>query len=122
MGDGHTLNRIQSYASADIGMGGHMIKNFETITCGWLFSAYNQEKPALGLKNMDNVVLYQNKAEFLKKYHTRSTSPELAKRIAAGQQHVEHNLGWNSIDKSIVGNLRRPEDYPLPLLLWRLFP
>jgi len=106
-------------------MGGHMIKNFETVACGCLFSAYNQEKPeksALGLKNMDNVVLYQNKAEFFKKYHTLSNPPELAKRIAADQQHVEHNLGWDSIDKSIVDNLRRAEDYPLPLLLWRLFP
>ena len=55
----NTLNRIQYFVSADVGMGEYMIKNFEAMACGCVLLAYDQgeaENRALGLQDMHNVV------------------------------------------------------------------
>jgi len=64
-----TLNRINFFISADVGLHEYMIKNFEALACGCILVAYRQgkEEEALGLVDMKNVVLYATPEEALQK-------------------------------------------------------
>jgi len=86
------LNRIKVFISADIGLGEYMIKNFEAMACGCLLVAYRQgiEEEALGLKDMKNVVLYEDPKELLGKLDMLKSKPERGLEISkAGQLLAE---------------------------------
>lgn len=64
------LNRIKYFISADIGIGEYMQKNFEAMAAGCVVFAYDQgeaENKAFGLVDMNNIILYKDKKELLKK-------------------------------------------------------
>ena len=90
------LNRIKFFISADIGLKENMVKNFEAMACGCLLFIYNQgekENKALGFKDMENVVLYSNKKELLRKVAQLKEDIELSQSIVkAGQKLVEESL------------------------------
>jgi hypothetical protein len=78
------LNRIRIFISADVGLGEYMAKNFEAMAAGCLLVAYEQghgEEQALGLVDMENVVLYRNKEELLQKLTYLQTNSALVENI-----------------------------------------
>lgn len=79
------LNRIKFFISADIGLGEYMIKNFEAMAAGCVLCCYRQgngEEEALGLVDMENVVLYQDIEELTEKLDSLSGRPDEVKRVA----------------------------------------
>lgn len=121
----NTLNRIRFFVSADIGMGEYMIKNFEAMACGCVLLAYNhgpEENQALGLLDMQNVVLYQNLAELQQKLQLLRMDTALADRIAmAGQQLAEQQFSFANIGQKIVQALQAPlRSQPAPSMWDRL--
>lgn len=108
----NTLNRIRFFVSADIGMGEYMIKNFEAMACGCVLLAYDhgtEESQALGLLDMQNVVLYRNLEELQQKLQLLRTNTVLADQIAAaGQQLAEEQFSFSNIGKRIVKALELP--------------
>lgn len=115
------LNSIRFFASADIGMGEYMIKNFEAMAAGCVLLAWRQgngEEEALGLHDMHNIVLYSSLAECRAKLAQLRADPALAVRIAtAGQALVEQQYSFAMLGRKIVEALqpalRQPADYPL---------
>ena len=97
----NTLNRIKFFISADIEFGEHMIKNFEAMACGCVLFAYRQgeDDGELGLQDMVNVVLYDDKKELLEKLEKLRNDPDLVEQIAqrgqilAAQNHDHWVLG-----------------------------
>lgn len=80
-----TLNRIGVFVSADIGLGEYMAKNFEAMACGCALLAYRQgdgEEEALGLRDMENVVLYRSVEEASDKLSLLLSDEALRTRIA----------------------------------------
>lgn len=122
------LNSIRFFASADIGMGEYMIKNFEAMAAGCVLLAWQQgngEEEALGLRDMENIVLYTSLEECCQKIAQLRANPALAQRIAdAGQKLVERQYSFEALGQKIVWAmaepLRQPQDYPRTLLQ-RLF-
>jgi glycosyltransferase involved in cell wall biosynthesis len=92
------LNSIRFFASADIGMGEYMIKNFEAMAAGCVLLAWRQgngEEEALGLRDMENIVLYSSMDECRAKIAQLRNNPALADNIAhAGQQWVEQQYSF----------------------------
>jgi len=98
------LNRINIFISADIGLGEYMVKNFEAMACGCLVVAYRQgdEEDAMGLKDMENIVLYRDKRELIEKLEALQQNPSVAKEIAKkGQALAEANHGFNVLAKRL---------------------
>ncbi len=90
-----TLNRINFFISADVGMHEYMIKNFEALSCGCILVAYRQgrEEEALGFKDMDNVVLYSTPEEALQKItYLQQNTTEAEKLRRRGMDHVNANF------------------------------
>lgn len=121
----NTLNRIRFFVSADIGMGEYMIKNFEAMACGCVLLAYDhgtEESQALGLLDMQNVVLYRNLEELQQKLQLLRTNTVLADQIAAaGQQLAEQQFSFANIGKKIVQALQPPlRPQPAPSMWSRL--
>lgn len=121
----NTLNRIRFFVSADIGMGEYMIKNFEAMACGCVLLAYDhgtEESQALGLLDMQNVVLYRNLEELQQKLQLLRTNTVLADQIAAaGQQLAEQQFSFDNIGKKIVQALQPPlRPQPAPSMWSRL--
>ena len=118
----NTLNRIRFFASADVGMGEYMIKNFEAMACGCVLLAYRQgdgEEEALGFIDMENIVLYGNIAELREKLALLRADSERAEQIArAGQQLVTTRYSFAAIGKTIVEEASRPMAPHQPLS-WR---
>ena len=107
-----TLNRIRYFISADVGMGEYMIKNFEAMACGCVVLAWNQgaaENAGLGLRDMENIVLYKSLDELLSKLEQLRASPQLADSIAAaGQALVEQHYSWEKLGARVVEALQPP--------------
>ncbi len=90
-----TLNRINFFISADVGMHEYMIKNFEALSCGCILVAYRQgrEEEALGFTDMDNVVLYSTPEEALQKItYLQQNTTEAEKLRRRGMDHVNANF------------------------------
>lgn len=96
-----TLNRIGIFVSADIGLGEYMAKNFEAMACGCALLAWEQgngEEDALGLKDMENVVLYRTPAEARDKLRLLRDNPELRETIARkGQSLVRKRYTFSKL-------------------------
>ncbi len=107
-----TLNRIRFFISADVGLGEYMIKNFEAMACGCIVVAWDQgevENQALGLVDMENIVLYQGIDELLGKLEQLRASPGLADDIAtAGQRLAEQNYSWEKLGADVARALQTP--------------
>lgn len=101
-----TLNRIRFFVSADVGMGEYMIKNFEAMACGCVLLAYDQgaaENQALGLRDMENVVLYSNIPQLQEKLAILRLDPDLAARIAvSGRNLALSQFSFAAIGRQIV--------------------
>ncbi|WP_426143086.1 glycosyltransferase family protein [Pseudomonas sp. DWP3-1-2] len=114
-----TLNRIKFFVSADVGMGEYMIKNFEAMACGCVLLAYDQgegENAALGLRDMDTVVLYSNIPQLQAKLAVLRGDPQLAARIAAnGRNLAMSQFSFATIGQRIVKELEPALRAPAPL-------
>lgn len=100
------LNRIRFFASADVGMGEYMIKNFEAMACGCVLLAFDQgeaENQALGLRDMHNVVFYSSIPQLQAKLAVLRADPELAARIAVnGRDLAVSNFSFSAIGQRVV--------------------
>ncbi|MCW1243740.1 glycosyltransferase [Pseudomonas sp. SAICEU22] len=107
-----TLNRIRFFVSADVGMGEYMIKNFEAMACGCVLLAFDQgpeEAQALGLQDMQNVVLYRDIPQLQEKLSRLREDPELAHSIARnGQKLALEQFSFARIGQKIVEALEPP--------------
>jgi glycosyltransferase involved in cell wall biosynthesis len=113
------LNRIRFFVSADVGMGEYMIKNFEAMACGCVLLTYDQgefENRALGLADMENLVLYRDVRELREKLALLRREPERAEAIASrGQALVEERYSFAALGRQIVAALEpalRPAEPP----------
>ncbi|WP_435606452.1 glycosyltransferase family protein [Pseudomonas knackmussii] len=108
----NTLNRIRFFVSADVGMGEYMIKNFEAMACGCVLFAFDQgeaENRALGLVDMQTVVLYRDIPELRRKLQVLRDDPALASRIAEqGRALAQGGFGFGQIGARIVETMRPP--------------
>ncbi len=106
------LNRIRIFVSADVGMGEYMIKNFEAMACGCTLLAWFQggeEEAALGLQDMQNVVLYRSAEEAIAKIDWLLANPEQARQIAdQGKAFVERNYGFARVGRDIAQAVLQP--------------
>lgn len=106
------LNSIRFFISADIGMGEYMIKNFEAMAAGCVLFAWRQghgEEEALGLADMENIVLYSSQQELLNKLQTLRANPALAEQIAAnGQALVEQQYSFFALGKKVAETIQPP--------------
>jgi glycosyltransferase involved in cell wall biosynthesis len=118
-----TLNRIRFFASADVGMGEYMIKNFEAMACGCVLLAYDQgeaENRALGLQDMHNVVFYTRIDQLQEKLAVLRADPALAERIARnGRDLAVARFSFAAIGQQIVEEMRAPLRERAPLNLWQ---
>jgi len=107
-----TLNRIRYFVSADVGMGEYMIKNFEAMACGCVLFAYDQgpeENRALGLVDMENIVLYRDVDELTRKLAILRADSDHCDRIAAsGQLLAERYFSFAQVGARIVEALEPP--------------
>lgn len=118
------LNDVRFFVSADIGMGEYMIKNFEAMACGCVLLAWDQgaeENAALGLLDMENVVLYRDQDSLRHKLALLRADTLRAEMIAAaGQQLVERQLSWEKIGRLVVDALEPPlREHVAPRSWWR---
>jgi glycosyltransferase involved in cell wall biosynthesis len=101
-----TLNRIRFFASADVGMGEYMIKNFEAMACGCVLLAFDQgeaENKALGLQDMHNVVFYSSIPQLQAKLAVLRADPELVARIAVnGRDLAVSHFSFSAIGQRVV--------------------
>lgn len=76
------LNRIRFFISADVGMNEYMAKNFEAMGCGCLLVSYRQgEEQYLGLRDMENVLLYSSIDEAIEKIRATEAEQERFENI-----------------------------------------
>lgn len=105
------LNRIKIFVSADIGYGEYMIKNYEAMGCGCMLLALRQgngEEEALGLKDMENVVLYSDIDEARSKIRLLLENPCLVQQIAnKGYLHAVDSFGIRGKADRLLSMLRR---------------
>lgn len=116
-----TLNRIRFFASADVGMGEFMIKNFEAMACGCVLLAYDQgeaESQALGLRDMHNIVFYQSIPHLQEKLAMLRADPEMEARIARnGRDLAISRFSFAQIGRQIVEALEPALRVRAPLSL-----
>jgi hypothetical protein len=114
------MNQIRFFISADVNFGEYMIKNFEAMAAGCVLCAFDQgeaENTAIGLRNMENVVLYKSLDDLRGKLALLRADAALADRIAAtgtafAQQHCTFEAwGRNVVDK-LAAPLRSRADHP----------
>ena len=107
-----TLNRINLFLSADVGLGEYMAKNFEAMACGCTVIACYQggaEEEKLGLRDMENIVLYTSPEEAIAKIHTLQAEPALARQIAAaGQALAEAKFSHTAIADQLIQIAKSP--------------
>jgi glycosyltransferase involved in cell wall biosynthesis len=100
-----SLNRINTFFSADIGIGEYMAKNFEAMAAGCLLVAYRQgdgEEDALGFEDGKNILLYSDRQQALEKIKWAGDNPEQAKAIArAGTEHVNVHFSFDVLSKKM---------------------
>jgi hypothetical protein len=106
------MNEIRFFISADVNFGEYMIKNFEAMAAGCVLCAFDQgeaENAAIGLKSMENVVLYTSLDDLRGKLAQLRADPALADRIAAaGQAFAQQHCTFEAWGKSVVGMLSAP--------------
>jgi len=106
-----TLNRIKIFISADIGLGEYMVKNFEAMACGCLLMAYKQgkEEESMGLVDMVNIILYENKDELRYKIELLRQKPQLVDKIARnGQELAESFHSFDRLAEAITNLIKAP--------------
>jgi glycosyltransferase involved in cell wall biosynthesis len=106
------LNNIKFFVSADLGFSEYMLKNFEAMACGCVVFAYNhgaEESAALGLLDMENIVLYNDLEEFSKKLRLLRETPALVQTIAEnGKKLVEAHNAFSKLGPKIVAVMKPP--------------
>lgn len=107
-----TLNRIKFFISADIGLGEYMIKNFEAMAAGCLLCCYRQgngEEAALGLIDMENVVLYQGIEDLKEKLNFLQARPDEVGRVAGnGRSLAEREFTLTRLAEKTALALQEP--------------
>lgn len=103
------LNRIEYFVSADKGLGEYMIKNFEAMAAGCILCAWRQgfgEEEALGLKDLENCILYSDSNELTKKINLVSNNINLKKYILKNSQdHATKNFSYATQERQISATL-----------------
>jgi glycosyltransferase involved in cell wall biosynthesis len=116
------LNRVKFFVSADIDFSEYMIKNFEAMACGCLLFTWDNgevENKAMGLIDMENVVLYKTVDELQEKLHFLRENEALATKIAKnGQRLVEQNHTWEHAASRLVTHLQPPLRQPRVEKTW----
>lgn len=103
-----TLNRIQFFLSADIGLDEYMAKNFEAMACGCILVAYEQgrgEEEMLGLKDMENCILYKNLDQAGQKIEKLMSTPSLLAALQSRSLTLSKSFSHYSIGKKIAALL-----------------
>jgi hypothetical protein len=116
------MNETLFFISADINFDEYMIKNFEAMAAGCVLYAYDQgeaENHAIGLRDMENIVLYRSLDDLRDKLKILRSNSTLALRIAnQGQAFAETHCTFEIWGKRIVDALQPPlrnrEAYALP--------
>jgi glycosyltransferase involved in cell wall biosynthesis len=113
------LNKIKIFVSADIGLQEYMAKNFEAMACGCLLVAYRQgeeeEEEAMGLVDMENIVLYKDEQTLREKICLLREQPELLTTIARnGQALAMKNHGFDRLAEKFI-QLIKPETLKPPI-------
>jgi glycosyltransferase involved in cell wall biosynthesis len=123
-----TLNRIRTFVSADIGLGEYMAKNFEAMACGCLLLAHRQgagEEEALGLRDGENILLYDDYEELLEKAAWIERNTQAAEEIALrGMACVNEHFDYGILSDRLFAAIRPdmpavPSRSPLKRLLSR---
>jgi glycosyltransferase involved in cell wall biosynthesis len=100
-----TLNSITAFFSADINIGEYMAKNFEAMAAGCLLIAYRQgngEEEALGFKDGENILLYNDRQQASEKINWARDNQEQAKIIAhAGTLYVNTHFSFDVLSKKM---------------------
>jgi hypothetical protein len=103
------LSKIKFFISADIGLGEYMIKNFEAMGAGCILCAYlqgNGEEEALGLIDMENVILYTSVNQLLEKLKMVGSDNTLANKIAEnGRKLANQSYTYKSLAHKLVKGL-----------------
>lgn len=109
----NTLNRIKIFVSADIGYNEYMAKNFEAMACGCMLICKKQghgEEEALGLIDMENVVLYSDIEQAKERIDFLLQNEDLVNAIAKkGQELAENRLTFEQKGEEIFHVLK--EEY-----------
>lgn len=113
------LHSIQMLVCPDIGAGEYLHKTFEAMACGVMVMAFDQgetENAAIGLSDLDNIVLFRDYTEFQQKLELLSNHKEFIHKIAQnGQQLVQTKYPYITVGESIAtlvaAEMRRPEDF-----------
>jgi len=107
-----TLNNMEIFVSADIGFDEYMAKNFEAMACGCMLFAKrygNGEEDALGLKDMENVVLYNNIEDAKRRFANLLQNPQLVKEIAKnGEKLAKKRFSLEEKGAELYAALRPP--------------
>ena len=105
------LNRIKFFITCDAGMREYMIKNFEAMAAGCILVTFDHgpvENAAVGLRDMENAVLYTTVDEAIAKMKQLEANPEAcAKMIAAAKESVQA-LDYMKLGVDIVKCLEAP--------------
>lgn len=107
-----TLNRIRIFVNSDEGLGEYMIKTFEAMACGCLMFAWSQgdeENAALGLRDMENIVLYSSYEEFCEKLSFLNNNQDLVTKIAsAGKRLAAISFSWEEQGRLVAEAVKLP--------------
>ena len=105
------LNRIKYFISADIGIGEYMQKNFEAMAAGCIVFALDQgmdENEAFGLKDLENIVLYENKEDLLAKKKILENDQVLKDKIKQQGQELSKRYTNSEVAKLFYMALSQP--------------
>lgn len=106
------LNRIRFFISADIGFLEYMSKNFEALGAGCVLVAKRQpaeEQESLGFVDQENVVLYDDADELVRKVRQLQNDLPRAKKIAAAGRDLARNRHTMTQRGAELFELLRPE-------------
>ena len=106
------LNRIKFFVTADANFGEYMLKDFEAMACGCVLFAQDRgaaENQALGLRDMEHLVLYRSLKELREKLAHLRRHPEVAQQIAAaGEAFVAEKYSWDVTAARFVQLVQAP--------------